>query len=88
MPYRMDQRVLRILDVWHCLHIYFTGSHYCTQYTCMDIASKSVPGSSTDKNGLVFYFVEGRWITSLHVLHMITLESFHVQSVLSDSYSA
>ena len=30
------------------------------QYTCMDIAFKSVAGSSADTEGLLFYFVEGR----------------------------
>ena len=31
-----------------------------SQYTCMDVALKPVPGSSADINGVVFYFVEGR----------------------------
>ena len=30
------------------------------QYTCVDTALKPIPGSSADKNGLLFYFVEGR----------------------------
>ena len=38
---------------------YHTG-HYRSQYTCVDTAFKSVTGSSADKNGLLFYFVEGR----------------------------
>ena len=37
---------------------YYTG-HYRTQFTCMDTTFKSVIGSSADKNGLLFYFVEG-----------------------------
>ena len=44
---------------------YLMSSHHGsdrhrTQYTCMDIAFKSVSGSSTVRNGLLFYFVEGR----------------------------
>ena len=35
-------------------------SSHRSQYTCVDNALKSVVGSSTDKNGLLFYFVEGR----------------------------
>ena len=31
-----------------------------SQYTCVDIAFKSVTGSSANKDGLLFYFVEGR----------------------------
>jgi len=31
-----------------------------TQYTCFDTALKPVPGSSANKNGMLFYFVEGR----------------------------
>ena len=34
--------------------------HYRSQYTCVDIALKSVVASSADHNGLLFYFVEGR----------------------------
>ena len=34
--------------------------HYRSQFTCMDTAFKSVDGSSTNHNGLLFYFVEGR----------------------------
>ena len=30
------------------------------QFTCVDTAFKSVVGSSADKNGLLFYFIEGR----------------------------
>ena len=39
------------------------SSHYGrhrTQYTCVDIAIKSVTESSANRNGLLFYFVEGR----------------------------
>ena len=44
---------------------YLMSSHHGsnrhrTQYTCIDTAFKSVVGSSADKNGLLFYFVEGR----------------------------
>ena len=35
-------------------------THRRSQYTCVDTAFKSVPGSSTNENGLLFYFVEGR----------------------------
>ena len=35
-------------------------THHRSQFTCMDIAFKSVTGSSTNKDGLVFYFVEGK----------------------------
>ena len=39
---------------------YHDGSHHRSQYTCMDSAFKSVIGSSVRKDGLLFYFVEGR----------------------------
>ena len=39
---------------------YYGSDRHRIQFTCVDIAFKSVPGSSTDHNGLVFYFVEGR----------------------------
>ena len=44
---------------------YLMSSHHGvdrhrTQYTCVDTAFKAVPGTSTDKNGFLFYFVEGR----------------------------
>ena len=35
-------------------------THRRSQFTCMDIAFKSVAGSSADRNGVLFYFVEGR----------------------------
>ena len=35
-------------------------THRRSQYICVDTALKSVTGSSADKNGLLFYFVEGR----------------------------
>ena len=39
----------------------WTGeTRHRTQYTCVDTALKPIPGSSANKNGLVFYFVEGR----------------------------
>ena len=38
----------------------YYGGHHRTQYTCMDTALKPVTGSSAHKNGLLFYFVEGR----------------------------
>jgi len=57
--------------------------HYRSQYTCMDTAPKPVTGSSANNNGLVFYFVEGR-CGSLPHPYMITIESYRVQSVLSD----
>ena len=34
--------------------------HYCSHFTCVDTAIKSVVGSSADQNGLLFYFVEGK----------------------------
>ena len=34
--------------------------HHRSQYTCVDIALKSVVGSSANHDGLLFYFVEGR----------------------------
>ena len=34
--------------------------HNHSQFTCVDIAFKAVVGSSANKNGLLFYFVEGR----------------------------
>ena len=39
---------------------YYTSSHYRSQYTCVDTALKPVTGSSADREGLLFYFVEGR----------------------------
>jgi len=39
---------------------YNTGIHHRSQYTCVDIALKPVNGSSANRNGLLFYFVEGR----------------------------
>ena len=39
---------------------YHSGDRNRLQYTCVDIAFKKVPGSSANKNGLLFYFVEGR----------------------------
>ena len=42
---------------------YLMTEHYThrrSQFTCMDIAFKSVAGSSADRNGVLFYFVEGR----------------------------
>ena len=39
---------------------YYSG-HHRSQYTCMDVALKPATGSSTtNHNGLLFYFVEGR----------------------------
>ena len=35
-------------------------SHHPSQFTCVDIAFKSVTGSAANNNGLLFYFVEGR----------------------------
>ena len=45
-----------------------------------------VIGSSADQNGLLFLFVDLKRQDVDHflVLHMITLENYHVQSVLSD----
>ena len=34
--------------------------HARSQFTCLDTAFKSVVVSSADKEGLLFYFVEGR----------------------------
>ena len=39
---------------------YYSGIHHRSQYTCVDTTFKSVTGSSANKNGLLFYFVEGR----------------------------
>ena len=36
------------------------SNRHRTQFTCMDIAFKPVNGSSADKQGLLFYFVEGK----------------------------
>ena len=36
------------------------SGHYRSQFTCVDTAIKSVTGSSENKHGLTFYFVEGR----------------------------
>ena len=59
--------------------------HHRTQYTCMDTALKPANGSLANQKGLVFYFVEGR-CRSLPCppYQMITLENYHVQSVLRD----
>ena len=35
----------------------YNSGHYHSQFTCVDTALKSVVGSSTSKNGLLFYFV-------------------------------
>ena len=35
-------------------------THRSSQYTCVDTTFKSVVGSSANKDGLLFYFVEGR----------------------------
>ena len=37
-----------------------TSTHHRSQFTGIGIALKSVVGSSADKEGLLFYFVEGR----------------------------
>ena len=39
---------------------YYAGTHHRSQYTCVDTAFKSVDGSSANKGGLLFHFVEGR----------------------------
>ena len=39
---------------------YHSGRYHRIQFTCMDIAFKPVTGSSANKDGLTFYFVEGR----------------------------
>ena len=39
----------------------YHASHPCSQYTCLDTALKPVNESSADKNGLLFYFVEGNF---------------------------
>ena len=38
----------------------YISGHYRSQFTCVDTAFKSVPGSSANLDGLLFYFVEGR----------------------------
>ena len=39
---------------------YHASGHYRTEYTCIDTAFKSVPGSATNHDGMVFYFTEGK----------------------------
>ena len=39
---------------------YYSNNHHRSQYTCVDTAFKSVVGSSENKDGLLFFFVEGR----------------------------
>ena len=39
---------------------YHGNDRHRTQYTCVDTAFKPVPGTSTNTNGLLFYFVDGR----------------------------
>ena len=39
---------------------YYHSARHRVQYTCVNTAFKSVIGSSADKEGLLFYFVEGR----------------------------
>ena len=39
---------------------YDRGKQFRSQFTCIDTALKPVTGSSANKNGLLFYFVEGR----------------------------
>ena len=39
---------------------YYGSDRHRTQFTCVDTTFKSVVGSSANKNGLLFYFVEGR----------------------------
>ena len=36
------------------------NDHYRTEYTCVDAAFKSAPGSTSNQDGLLFYFTEGR----------------------------
>ena len=36
------------------------STHSSSQFTCVDRAFKAVTGSSANRNGLLFYFVEGR----------------------------
>ena len=38
---------------------YHGGSHR-SQFTCVDVALKPVPGSAANQNGLLFHFTEGR----------------------------
>ena len=39
---------------------YSIGTHYRSQFTCIDVALKPVPGSAANQNGLLFLFTEGR----------------------------
>ena len=39
---------------------YHSNNHHRSQFTCVDTAFKSAPGSSANVDGLLFYFVEGR----------------------------
>ena len=43
-----------LMAEWH------GSGHHRSQYTCVDTTIKSIVGSSADKNGLLFQFVEGR----------------------------
>ena len=39
---------------------YHGSDRHRTQYICIDTALKPIPGTAVNKNGLLFYFVEGR----------------------------
>ena len=39
---------------------WYGKGHHCSQFTCVDTGFKSVTGSSTNLDGLLFHFVEGR----------------------------
>ena len=39
---------------------YHGNDRHRTQYTCVDTVFKPVPGTPTNHEGLLFYFVEGR----------------------------
>ena len=66
----------------------YGGDHegrHRSQFICVDAVLKPANGSSTkNHDGLVLYFVEGR-CGSLHVLHMIRQENYHVQYALIDA---
>ena len=61
-------------------------NHKRSQFTCVD-AELPVAGSSTNHNGFLFYFVEGR-CGSLPCPPYDGLKSYHVQSVLSNIFHA
>ena len=58
----------------------YPGHHF----TCVDVAFKSVVGSSAITMMVFCYTLLREYVDHFLVLCMIALESYHVQSVLSD----